>query len=160
MRLENLLKPELTFCQHPAISKKALLLSISEAFNSCLTSVGKNEIFEGFVSRERLGVTTLGHGIALPHIRCPNIDKPLGALVTLQQAIDFDSQDNEMIDIVFALMVPQETENTHLLILAHLAKLFRQSDFRTQIRNAKNNIDLHDVAIYYEQNESITAATA
>lgn len=173
MKLEELLRPELTFCRHPATSKKALLLSISEAFSNYLSISDrkidecnvnceqyKNEIFEAFLARERLGSTTLGLGIALPHIRCPYITAPVGALIKLPQAIDFDTQDKEKVDLVFALIVPEETENTHLLILAHLAKLFRQPTFRTQLRNTQDNMSLYNTAIHYGHYELPETATA
>lgn len=150
MQLRQLLDLKLTFCQHPAASKKALLFNLSQAFSQHLNTNNENDIFEAFIARERLGSTSIGHGIAIPHIRCPHTTTPLGALVQLKQGIDFGSHDKKPIDLVFALMVPQQAQDTHLIILAHLAKLFHQPSFLAQLRNAQDNSSLYNTAVQYD----------
>ena len=68
----------------------------------------KNTLFNNLVCRERLGSTGIGQGIAIPHCRLENCDRVIGALITLKDKIDFDSIDNQPVDLLFVLIVPQE----------------------------------------------------
>lgn len=118
-------------------SKKRSLDEISKLLS---TSVGENsthmDILDALSARERLGSTGLGHGIALPHGRMPELESPTAAIITLDKGIDFDSPDQEPVDILFALLMPINCNDEHLQILASLAKLFIQEELRHQLRNA------------------------
>lgn len=101
--------------------------------------LGKNHeqaeaIFERLLERERLGSTGLAGGVALPHARMAGVATTQGAFLRLGQAVDFDSLDGEPVDLVFALLVPEEATKEHLQLLAHLARLFDQTRLREQLR--------------------------
>lgn len=127
-------------------SKKRALDEISKLLS---TSVGENtthmDILDALSARERLGSTGLGHGIALPHGRMPELESPAAAVITLDKGIDFDSPDHEPVDILFALLMPKNCNDEHLKILAGLAKLFIQEDLRQQLRNANTSKEVLDI---------------
>lgn len=118
-------------------SKKKVLECLSEALSASLTTHTTEQIFDQLIARERLGSTGLGVGVALPHCRLAGIEAPMGALATLTDAIDYDSPDNEPVDLVFALIVPDSADEEHLQLLAQLAELFMQKEMCDQIRNAQ-----------------------
>lgn len=93
------------------------------------------EILDALISRERLGSTGLGHGVALPHSRLSRIDKPIAAFVTLDKGVDFESADDEPVDLVFGLLVPEHCNDEHLQILAKLAKRFSDDNLRSTLRS-------------------------
>jgi PTS system nitrogen regulatory IIA component len=93
-------------------------------------------VFERLLERERLGSTGLADGVALPHARVPGVSSTYGAFIRLAQPIDFDALDGQPVDLVFALLVPEEATNEHLQLLATLAGMFKEADFRQQLRNA------------------------
>lgn len=92
-------------------------------------------ILDAFISRERLGSTCLDHGIALPHSRIGCIEKPVAALITLENGIDFNATDKQGVDIVLGLLVPEQCNDAHLQILATLARRFSDAEFRDQMRS-------------------------
>ena len=71
------------------------LLEYLAAFvaNQMLNS-SASDIFERFLARERLGSTGIGEGIAIPHCRLSQCQKPLGVLLKLDEAIDYDAIDH------------------------------------------------------------------
>ncbi len=127
-------------------SKKRALDEISKLLS---TNVGENsshmDILDALSARERLGSTGLGYGIALPHGRMPELEAPTAAVITLNEGIDFDSPDSEPVDILFALLMPENCNDEHLKVLAGLAKLFIQEDLRQQLRSANNAKEILDV---------------
>ena len=79
-------------------------------------------VFDSLFSSERLGSTALGHGVAVPHGRIPNLTKPATAFMRLSNPIPFDAPDNQNVGIMVILLVPENATQEHLEILASLAK--------------------------------------
>ena len=87
-------------------------------------------------SREKLGSTAIGHGIAIPHGRTDAYDETRGAFLRLQQAVDFGASDGEPVDLVFAMAVPEHFTQQHLQLLSELAERFADPGFRAALRAA------------------------
>lgn len=117
----------------------ALSSLLSEDPDAALTHM---DILDALSARERLGSTGLGHGIALPHGRLANIEKPTAALITLKTGIPFDAPDDENVDIFVALLMPENCDDQHLKTLAELARHFSQEKVRTALREAKEATDV------------------
>ena len=138
MQLVDFISPERIACKVNAHSKKRALEELSSLIAHDQSTISATEIFDSLLSRERLGATGIGHGVALPHGRLKNTQHTTAALVQLQNAVDFDSIDNEPVDLLFALVVPEHATDDHLQILAMLASLFQQEPFRERLRAAES----------------------
>ena len=145
--LEHLLTPERTACQVPGLSKKRLFETIARLISEDQLSLTYEEVFAQLIAREKLGSTGLGQGIAIPHSRIGNCTQPIGTLVTLSEPIDFDAPDGEPVDLVFALLVPEEATQQHLDTLAQIARQFSQPDFCQRLRSAVSSDDLFSAAL-------------
>lgn len=108
------------------------------------------EIFQLLIDREKLGSTSMGHGVALPHTRTSLTDHAIGAFLKLDKGIDFDSPDHQKTDLIFALMVPEHYTDEHLKILAYLATLFSDETFCETIRNTSNTKELYNHLINWQ----------
>lgn len=121
------------------LSKKRALEELSNLITKDQPQLDASGIFDSLISRERLGSTGVGYGIAIPHGRIKNCNKITGAFIQLNQGIDFDAIDNQPVDMLFALAVPEESTDEHLQVLALLASMFNDESFREKLRNSKNN---------------------
>ncbi len=121
-------------CLDPATSKKRALEQIGRLLASSSTDLTQKTVFTKLLERERLGSTGLGHGIALPHTRIEGIQEACGALLQLQVGVDFDAIDNEPVDLIFGILVPQSHSQEHLQLLAELATLFSDHEFCETLR--------------------------
>ena len=144
--LDNLLTPERTACQVPGLSKKRLFETLARIISVDQLSLTYEEVFTQLINREKLGSTGLGEGIAIPHSRIGNCTHPIGTLLTLAEPIDFDAPDGKPVDMVFALLVPEEATQQHLDTLAQIARLFSQADYCRALRAATDIEQLFDVA--------------
>lgn len=120
------------------LSKKRALEELSKLITQDQAQLNATEIFESLISRERLGSTGVGYGIAIPHGRIKNCKNLTGALIQLDQGVDFDAMDNQPVDILFALIVPEESTDEHLQVLALLASMFNDGNFRQKLRQSQN----------------------
>jgi PTS system nitrogen regulatory IIA component len=83
------------------------------------------------LSRESLGSTGVGDGIAIPHVRNPivlQVSRPLVSLCYLARPIDFGALDGQLVHTLFTLV--SGTVKTHLLLLSRLAFALRDVAFR------------------------------
>ncbi len=137
MELTDLISPERIACNVEATSKKRALETLSDLISTADSQCSSIEVFSSLLARERLGGTGVGHGVAIPHGRLKNsADKTIGALIKLKYGVDFDTLDNKPVDLLFALLVPENSTDEHLQVLAVLASLFDQEDFREKLREA------------------------
>ncbi|RBG55378.1 PTS sugar transporter subunit IIA [Xanthomonas oryzae pv. oryzae] len=97
---------------------------------------GADELYANLCEREALGSTAIGHGIAIPHGRCPNLTEPRGALLRLDTPVTFGG--DEPVDVIFAMAVPAHYTHQHLMLLSELAERFSDADFRQRLRAAPN----------------------
>ena len=145
--------PKLTFSNVNANSKKRALEKGADLISKYTRNeknepiVDSKEIFELLIARERLGSTGIGKGIAIPHCRSANITKICCCLITLNESVDFDAIDNNPVDILFILVVPEKSCDQHLETLANLAKLMDNAEYRNKLRNAVTNEELFNCAI-------------
>jgi PTS system nitrogen regulatory IIA component len=145
--LSHILTPGRTVCNATVVSKKRLLETIAGIISEDQPALTYDEVLEHLIAREKLGSTGLGQGIAIPHCRASNCDQPLGSLLTLQNPIDFDAPDDQPVDLLFVLLVPEEAHQQHLDILADIARLFSQAEFCQRLRAALDHRALYDIAI-------------
>lgn len=144
LHIHDILTLERTHFALRAQSKKKALELLSESLTTDLIQVRAHDIFDGLIMRERLGSTAIGHGVAIPHTRLAAIDKTLGCFISLKDGIDFGAEDNENVDLIFALIVPAETDEMHLELLASIAHVFGQESTRQSLRQAKSREELYE----------------
>ncbi len=104
-------------------------------------------IFDAFLTRERLGSTGLGHGVAIPHGRLSGNEETLATFLRLSEGADFDASDQKPVDLVFALLVPENSTDVHLRVLATLARLFNDEAFCQRLREAPTAADAHQLLV-------------
>jgi PTS system nitrogen regulatory IIA component len=143
---ESLLSPRRTLCHAPGNSKKRLFETIARLISEDQLSLPYDDVLDHLIAREKLGSTGLGNGIAIPHCRIGNCSQALGTLITLAEPIGFDSPDDQPVDLLFILLVPQEANQEHLDTLARIAGLFSQPDFCQQLRAADDSTSLYQLA--------------
>lgn len=134
MNIADLLTPERVRCIPEVSSKKRAIELLSDMLSADLPLLAESEIFDALIARERLGSTGLGHGVAIPHGRLAGVNEACAALLKLDQGVDYDAPDQEPVDIFFALIVPAQSTDEHLRILATLARMFSETDALAQLR--------------------------
>lgn len=118
--------------------------------NPNIENIKTLDIFQLLLDREKLGSTSMGHGVALPHARTALTGCAIGVFLKLDKGIDFDSPDNQPTDLIFALLVPEHYTDEHLKILAYLASLFSDEDFCQSIRNTSSSTEIYNHLINWQ----------
>ncbi|MDT0633841.1 PTS sugar transporter subunit IIA [Spectribacter hydrogenooxidans] len=147
MNLADIIAAERIRVIDDAQSKKRSLERLSEILAEGTPYLSATEIFTALVAREKLGSTALGDGVAIPHGRLKGLDECVGAMIRLPEGVDFEAPDGKPVDILFGLLVPQDSTDVHLNILRGLAELFTEEDTLRAMRAADNDKVLHEILI-------------
>jgi PTS system nitrogen regulatory IIA component len=145
MKIADLITAERVSCNSDVTSKKRTLELLGELIAQDQSDYTGRDIFDSLISRERLGSTGLGHGVALPHGRLSQSQNAIGAFVKLVKGINFDAIDQQPVDLVFALLVPEHFTDEHLKILSYLAEMFSDVAFCDRLRAAGSDQALFEL---------------
>jgi PTS system nitrogen regulatory IIA component len=150
IKLQSILTPARTLCQAPAGDKQQVLENIACFIGEDFPALDAATLFNKLQARERLGSTGLGNGIAIPHCRLAHVNAVVGALITLQQPIEFNAVDDKPVDVLFVLLAPEQAPQEHLNALAALAELFNENAFCEQLRAAQTAEQLYRAAVEFD----------
>lgn len=117
-------------------SKKRALEVLAQTIVVDHDELDEQLIFDAFIERERLGSTGFGNGVAIPHCRIVSCKEPVVAILKLPSGIDFSAVDEQPVDILIALVVPEQATEEHLQLLKQIAELLSSTAIRTAIRQA------------------------
>ena len=150
LRIRDLLTPERVRTGLSATTKKSVLDQLAAQIHADRTDLDERAIFSTLLRREQLGSTAVGNGVAIPHGRLSELEAPIGAFTRLAEPADFDAMDDQPVALVFALLVPDEENSTHLQILARLARMLDDEAFREQLRQAAPE-ELYDLLVTQDE---------
>ena len=143
MPLTSVLSPECTRNAVHCSSKKRALEIISELAAAQL-NLPPQVVFDAILTRERMGSTGIGNGIAIPHGKLEEDTlRAIAVFIHLEQPISFDAIDNQPVDLLFALLVPADQCKTHLQTLAIMAQKLADKGVCRRLRSAQSDDELY-----------------
>lgn len=154
MKISDLLGTEAVKLVGSVTSKKRLFHDLADI---CAQTYDLDPVVvaEALMSREALGPTGVGHGVALPHARLEGIDQVYGVFLRLEKAVDFDAVDRQPVDLVFALFAPEHAGVEHLKALALVSRTLRDQSVRGKLRA---NSDVTTLYTILTENHAVQAA--
>ncbi len=127
-----------------AVTKRQLFETLAEKASE-LTRFPKSDILLALTSREELGSTGLGNGIAIPHGKLAGLGRVTAVFARLETPLDFDSVDDQPVDLVMMLLAPVGAGADHLKALSRVARLLRTESVVEQLRADSDPAALYGV---------------
>ena len=137
MKLSEFIYKNSIFIDVQADSQKNVFKILGNTFskkNKDLSSL----IIEKLNERERLGSTSVGNGIAIPHTKVDGIKETQVIFLKLKDGVDFSASDGKKIDLVFSIIAPENSESDHLLILSSISNFIRKKQKIDRLRGSTN----------------------
>lgn len=147
-QLVSILSPAQVLAQVEVTSKKRAFEEAGLLFEH-LHGLNRTQITDSLFSRERLGSTGLGHGVAIPHGRIKGLKSPMAAVFQLLKPIGFDAPDQVPVRLLIFLLVPETATQKHLEILAEIAQLLSDTDMRSQLLDCDDSAHLYDLIAHW-----------
>jgi nitrogen PTS system EIIA component len=128
-------------------SDKTRLLQQLSSQAAAKVGLNANEVSTQIIQREELGSTGVGNGVALPHARLRGLSGPFGLFARLRHGIDFEAIDNQPVDIIFLLLLPDPSGGSQLNALACVARALRDPKALQRIRGAADRDSLFQAIV-------------
>ena len=133
MQLGTILKHDAVKTISSCTSKKRLFHDLGELAEASY-GLDSTLVIDALIDREGLGPTGVGQGIALPHARLAGVDRVVGLFLRLEKPLNFDAVDRQPVDLVFALLAPENAGVEHLKALALVSRTLRDEAVCAKLR--------------------------
>ena len=142
MKISDLLSPTDVMFDVRISNKRALL---GEFAARAADGLGQpaDRVASCLLKREELGSTGIGRGVAIPHARLPDLQRPYGLFAKLKAPVEFDAIDGQAVDVVFVLLLPAAAEHEALAVLALVARTLRSPETLARLRAARDAAGLY-----------------
>ena len=97
------------------------------------------------IRREQQASTSIGDGIALPHVHEDSIRRQILAVGISKDGVDFGAVDGIPVQIVALLATPKKHHKKHMELLASLSRLLQHEDVRQGLIQAADVVQVIEV---------------
>ena len=130
---------ELFIPELQAKDKRAALEEMVEGLVSGTPITNRETIMQMLLSREELGSTAVGPGVAFPHGRTLAVQKLTILIARSAKGVDFDSEDGDPTHLFFMLIAPpQDSGHQYIKSLAVLTDILQDEAMRTAAIEAED----------------------
>jgi fructose-specific phosphotransferase system IIA component len=104
----------------------------------CLVNGLENvdEVARKITEREMEMSTGIGYGIAIPHARLEGIDRLYMVAARSVEGLEFDSLDEQVVNLIFMMVSPANTSAEHTQVLSTLSQIMAYEEIRRQLLQA------------------------
>lgn len=142
----NVIRNDMIFLNKKINSKQEALLFLTEKAQQVGIINTQNEFLNKVLDREAIVSTAVGYQIAMPHGKSTVVQQPFVGFLRSTELFNWSEQDNEMVNMIFLIGVPEENEdNIHLKVISQLSKNLLNDSFREQLENLQNNTQIYSL---------------
>jgi len=138
--------------QNPTSKKMVFDRICSKAFEK--HNIDKNLMLNNLIKREKIGTSTIGNGIAIPHVQNDQIIKPSCIVAILSDGLDFEALDNNHVDLIVFFILPEVSKSENLQILAQVSRLLRNTDITNKLRGCRSEESAFAIISHYLKNKA------
>lgn len=144
MKLSHLIDSKAIVSELQATTKEESIAELVAALAAAgkVAGADSEKLSAALMTREQLGSTGIGQGLAVPHAKHENVTDLVAAFGRSRKGIEFDSLDGEPVYLVFLLLSNKEASGLHLEALAYITKLLRDDVFCRFLKEAKDQAEI------------------
>lgn len=140
----SLFDKKLIFLDYDSKNKKDILKNLSKELEN-LGYVDSNKKFsKALLEREKHSTTGIGFNIAIPHGKSSSVHEPFVVFAKPKEPLEWESLDDEPVEMIFLIGVSEQSANEHLKILQKLSISLMDEKFRENLKNAKSKEEIFE----------------
>ena len=133
MKLSDILAKNAIISDLQSSSKKEILNEFAKLAATISPQLSEQNILEILLSREQLGSTAVGNGVAIPHGKMSGLSNIIAMFGRSKSGVDFQSHDSKNTHLFFVLLAPETAIGNHLQALARLSRLLKDNKTREEL---------------------------
>ncbi len=103
------------------------------------------DIIKAVIKRENEASTGMGKGVAVPHVKHPDISEAVAAVGQSDAGIDFSSLDKQPVYSIILLISPTDDPDKHLQAMEGIFKHLQHEKFRKFLRHSQSAEDIKEL---------------
>ena len=138
MKLRDIVVDKAIFTSISATKAKDVLEELLDGLVACDAIAAEHRDFylKEALKRERKGSTGFGHGVAVPHVKAPGLEKLTVAIGISEEGVDFNALDKQPVHSIFLLISPEERPEEHIDAMEAIFGNLSRDQFRRFLRQA------------------------
>lgn len=137
MKINEIISDNCIFLGIKANSQSSLFKEISLKISEII-NIRSDLIQKKLNEREKLGSTSVGNGIAIPHAKIVGVEKIYGFFFKLIDSVEFDGNTSKKVDLIFVIIAPNDYQSEHLLALSNISKFLRIKENVDRLRKGED----------------------
>jgi len=145
--MSDYVSPVIIDSAHPQLraGTRKTLFQVLSMDAAVLTGIPAATIKTALETHENEAPSSIGSGVALPHLKFPGITRPCMLLASLARGIAFDTPDGQAVDLVFLLISPESDGPLHLRRLSRLSRMLKNASLCDNLRHARTADEIHAI---------------
>ncbi|MFB3926568.1 MAG: PTS sugar transporter subunit IIA [Syntrophales bacterium] len=154
MNIVGMLRKEFIIPLLKAKNKREVIEELSSAFLKIHHDLDLGAMTGALLSREKLGSTGIGEGVAIPHGKIAGLDKIILSFGRSSEGIPFNALDGKPVHLFFLLMAPEGSTSQHLKVLAKISRMLKDGEFRNALMSADTAENIYRIIEEKDRTES------
>jgi PTS system nitrogen regulatory IIA component len=150
MRIVDFLQLDAVIPTLKANSKEEALIELAEPIANAHPELDKAGLIKTLISRENLGSTGIGGGVAIPHGKYDGLDHLVAGFGRSAKGIDFNSMDHRPAHLFFLLVAPKNCAGDHLKALARISRLFKDPLLKNSLLQVQTREEIYGILEEYD----------
>ncbi len=109
-----------------------------------ITRDQQEDIMMALLKREALGATSIGNGVAIPHVKTDLVNEFVGVMARSNHGIVF-ADEEPPVHVIILFLSPSRAVSGHLRLLAHIGGILNHDGYVRLLRDADGKNELVDL---------------
>ena len=118
-----------------------------------ISQADQEPIISAIMTREELGSTGIGRGVAVPHTKHSSVDSLIATVGLCHDGLDFASLDGGDVYIIFLLVSPPDRPGDHLRGLETITRHLKRDEFCKFLRQSTTPDQVMDLLREADEDE-------
>ena len=136
IRLHELIQPD-RVVELRSTTKPDVLKELADLLSSDPNITDPDAFLDAIYKREELYSTGIGLGVAIPHVKIPQVKDYVISVGRSPEGIDFDSLDQQPVRLFFMIGASDRQTRDFVKMLARVMRLLKKSDVRERLLKAE-----------------------
>jgi len=110
----------------------------------------KDAVLKAIFDREKIISTGIGIGVAVPHVKIPEIQDFVIAIGRSTKGVDFQALDEKPVHLVVMIGASDRQSGEYLKVLAEVIRRCKDKEMRRSVMFAKSNEEIFDLFVNYQ----------
>jgi mannitol/fructose-specific phosphotransferase system IIA component (Ntr-type) len=151
MNLLDLLSPECIRAPLVAGDKRGVIDELVDLLVAAGRVSEGDSLKNAVWTREQTRTTGIGHGLAIPHGKCPGLNGLAMAIGKPAEPLEFQAIDGRPVRLIVLLASPPDRTGDHIQALARVSRLMTMEAFRQSIYDADSPEAIYELIRAQEQ---------